>query len=177
MVDAFGEGQSSLGCFDHAELVAWAASGASDKVLVDDMRTFLRAQFLCATIGATFGPDVERGLIGAEAIAALALAARPSRDWHQHGAKRSALLSRASLRSSTDLVSAMVRVALDHDEQRLALSAASAFGTAGRRRRPLGPPPTECESALGLAPLPTRTKHIEPRDKSSLGWGNDRRRS
>lgn len=143
MDESFGDRRGALGCFDHAELVAWAASGASDMVLADDMRTFLRAQFLCATIGASFGPDVERGLIGAEAIAALALAARPAKDWHQHGAKGSALRSHASQRSSTDLVTAMVRAALDHDERRLARSAGSAFGTVGRRRRPLGPPPTE----------------------------------
>ncbi len=132
-----------FGFFDSADLEAWAARGSASRTLDGDLRAFLRAQFLRATIGPSFGPDVERGLVGEEATAALALAEQPSRDWEQHRSKRAALLSHASAGTLTGPTSAMVRTALIREERLLARGAPTGAPARGRQNQVAASPVEE----------------------------------
>ena len=136
-----------LGCFEPADMEVWAAAGGSAGSPDDELKAFLKAQFLRTTIGPSFGADVERGLAEVETRAALTLAVRASPDGEWFRAKTAALRSGASRGRFTSLVDAVVRAALDHEERRL-MRAASAAAPSRRRRATAAPLP--CDSR-GLA--------------------------
>ena len=121
-----------IGTYADEDLSGWADAGASPHTLDGAVREATRARFFRLAIGPSFGAAVERGLAAADVAAALSLAAAWVADDREYEAKRLALRDHASTPGS-DLVGAMIRTALRHDEARLGIVPSPA------RRSPVGP--------------------------------------
>ncbi len=132
-----GFARDSIGTYADEELSGWADARASDRTLDGAVHEATRARFLRLAIGPSFGAAVERGLAAADVEAALSLAAAWVVDERELEAKRLALRDHASTPGS-DLVGAMVRTALRHDEARLGIAPsptrASTVGPTARGR-------------------------------------------